>query len=143
MVMITMTYATSSMTEDAPQPDHRPPIGVLQHGLPHHLGGARSTLWHQGPGRSPGLTSSSPGRSTHMMARVTSKNSFRSTTQSLRLLGEMIEKKPIIYPWHCPARPDHGSSTCPNELYTTGTNYVPCSSGTSRAHTSIPQLLRP
>jgi hypothetical protein len=54
MVMIVMTSATSSMTEDTTGKDCRPPIGVLQYELPRHQGGAHFTLWHQGSGRSPG-----------------------------------------------------------------------------------------
>jgi hypothetical protein len=94
-------------------------------------------------GKSSDRTSSSLGRLTSMTTPATMNNSFRSTTRSLRLQEVMIGWRSTIYPRLYPVWPDLGSSIYLEEPSTIGTNYVTCSSTTSRVHMSIRSPLRP
>jgi hypothetical protein len=143
MVTIQLTSTTSSMIEDVIGQGCHPLSGALLCELPLHQGGTCSVLWHLSSGKLPGPTNLSLDRSISMTTSITMKSSSKCTTRSLRLLEGTIGWRPIICLWLCPARLDLGSSICPKVPSTTGTHYVPCSSITFRAHTSVRSPLIP
>jgi hypothetical protein len=85
-IAIPPTSTISLTTEDTIGQGCSPLHGACRCEHPLHQGETRSMLWHPSSGKSSGLTSSSLDRLISMMAPVTPKNSFRSTTRPLMLL---------------------------------------------------------
>jgi hypothetical protein len=85
--VIWLTCAILSMTEDALGHERHLLNGACQHESPLNQGGVHSMLWGPSSGRWSSRTSLIMGRSTSMTVLAILKNSFRSSTWSLRPRG--------------------------------------------------------